>query len=64
MRSKRNLACRALFTALLAVLLLPACGGPAPQEEAGPYTLRVSLAGSVETLDPAQAEEETVIYQL
>lgn len=64
MRSKRNLACRALFTALLAVLLLPACGGPAPQEEAGPYTLRVSLAGSVETLDPAQEEEETVIYHL
>lgn len=48
---------------LLAVLLLPSCGsGPAPQEE-GPYALRVSMAGGMETLDPVQAAE-TVTYHL
>ena len=61
MRSKRIFAGILL---LAAVLLLASCeSGPAPQEE-GPYVLRVSTAGSMETLDPAQAEEETVTYHL
>ena len=66
MRSRRSLAGIPLLTTvlLLAALLLASCGGgPAPREE-GPYALRVSVPGGVDTLDPALAEGETVTYHL
>ena len=65
--------CGSLLCALLA-LLLCACGGtpdhtetPPPEEETGPYTLRVRVSEAQNTLAPASvtaAGGETILYHL